>query len=102
MKKIKAGIVSVLLICCILCSPINLICAANKENTDSEQIADAKRGIVEIETGFSKENGKFYKMKHGSGFLVCNSKDEGVFIVTNTSKVTLSEKQKRNIVKNIK
>ena len=42
MKKIKAGIVSVLLICCILCSPINLICAANKENTDSEQIADAK------------------------------------------------------------
>lgn len=99
MKKIKAGIVSVLLICCILCSPINLICAANKENTDSEQIADAKRGIVEIETGFSKENGKFYKMKHGSGFLVCNSKDEGVFIVTNTSKVTLSEKQKKEYCK---
>lgn len=99
MEEIKTGIAAFFMICCIVCSPADFIYAANNESVASEQITDAKNGIVEIQAGFCAESGKFYQMKHSSGFLVCNSKEKGIYIVTNTSKVTLSAKQKKKYCK---
>lgn len=64
---------------------------AYAETTDP--IGDAKNGIVEIVSGFSDREGNFFKMKSGSGFLICNT--EGMtYIVTNYSIVHNSSEEK--------
>jgi S1-C subfamily serine protease len=60
----------------------------------TDQIGNAKNGIVEIFSGFQKEDEKFYKMKHASGFVVSNQDDQAYIVTTyDTTKNTESEKR---------
>lgn len=68
------------------------------EEVASEQITDGKKGILEIQAGIIAKNGKFYAIKHSSGFLVSNSSD-GVYVVTTNKTVALTRKQKKKFCK---
>lgn len=89
-----------ILLCLAMCIYINLNdrCMIKAEDVASEQITDAKKGILEIQSGIVAKNGEFYAIKNSSGFLVSNSSD-GVYVVTTNKAVTLTAKQKKKFCK---
>lgn len=54
--------------------------AAKKESP----VETAKNGIVEIQSGFTDSEGKFWRMQYGSGFLVSNTQGSTVIITNNS------------------
>lgn len=91
-------IIKVLLISmiAIFCIPLS----ANAETTAAEGITveGAKNGIVEIHTGYTDQNGKFYRVKHTSGVVISNL-EESAYLLTTTHSVTLSEKEEKKFRK---
>lgn len=65
----------------------------NATASAEEPVSDARKGIVEVYSGFSDQEGTFYRMKHGSGFLICND-EKGTFIVTNHTILKNSREEK--------
>lgn len=57
-----------------------------------------KNGIVELYSGISDTNDKFYKVKNCTGFIVSNS-DSECYIVTTYSGIKISSKEKTNCLK---
>lgn len=51
------------------------------------QMVRAEAGIIEVQSGFIDEKGRFWQMKSGSGFLIAN-KESATYIVTNCSSVS--------------
>lgn len=76
-----------ILLLAYLSLPINVAVSAE------EPVSDASKGIVEVYSGFSDQEGTFYRMKHGSGFLICND-EKGTFIVTNHTILKNSREEK--------
>lgn len=66
---------------------------ANAAANSGDPVSDAKKGIVEIYSGFTDQEGAFHRMKYGSGFLVCND-EKGTVIVTNHSILESSRQEK--------
>lgn len=72
---------------------------AQEETVPREDvIGEAKKGIVEVLSGFTDGNGKFYKMKSASGFLISNG-ENGAFIVTNAGILKSTNKEKKAFCK---
>lgn len=59
-----------------------------------ELLGEAKKGIVEILSGFTDCNGKFHKMKSASGFLISNG-ENGAYIVANSGILKSTAKEKK-------
>lgn len=79
-KKISFKI-WLLAICLIgILSPVKALAA-------DMQTADASAGIIEVQSGFMDEAGRFWKMKSASGFLIAN-KENGTYIITNCATVS--------------
>ena len=76
---------------------ICVICLQNIETSMAkvDPIGDAKSGIVEVYSGFTSESGKFYNMKHSSGFVVSNQQNQA-YIVTTYATVKNSENEKES------
>lgn len=98
MRQIKKYIGILLILAVCICTNFNERCVIQAEDVASEQITDAKKGILEIQSGIVAKNGEFYAIKNSSGFLVSNSSD-GVYVVTTSKTVTLTAKQKKKFCK---
>lgn len=59
-----------------------------------DRIGAAKKGIVEVLSGFADGNGTFRKMKSASGFLISNG-ENGAIIVTNAGILKSTKKEKK-------
>ena len=84
----------VILLCFCLC------CILEKKNiyAQTDPLQEAKQGIVEIYSGFTVDDGTFYKMKHASGFVICNQ-DSNTYVITNGSSLKSSEEEKKSYCK---
>ncbi|MCR4801668.1 MAG: FHA domain-containing protein [Lachnospiraceae bacterium] len=92
--KLRKRIYVTWAIICLIIS--NVICGLNgyaKGNTE-QQLTDVKSGIVKVQAGIEDDNGNFYVLKSCSGFVVSNTGEDGVYIVTNSSGITLTEQEK--------
>lgn len=65
---------------------------------ETDPVAEIKNSVVEIQTGISLSNGKFYPVKNASGFLISND-SEGVYVITANHSVTLTQKEKKRFCK---
>ncbi len=74
--------------------------ASSQEDLKSTEdpVADVKNSVIEVQSGISLSNGKFYIMKSGCGCLVSND-SEGVFVVTANHIVNITEKEKKRFCK---
>lgn len=98
MRQVKRYIGILLFLAMCICTNLNDRCMIKAADVASEQITDAKKGILEIQSGIVAKNGEFYAIKNSSGFLVSNSSD-GVYVVTTNKTVTLTAKQKKKFCK---
>lgn len=98
MRQVKRYIGILLFLTMCICTNLNDRCMIKAADVASEQITDAKKGILEIQSGIVAKNGEFYAIKNSSGFLVSNSSD-GVYVVTTNKTVTLTAKQKKKFCK---
>lgn len=80
-----------LILCCFAC----LTCISQYKNVKAkaDPINSAKKGIIEIYSGFEDDAGNFHKMKNSSGFVVASS-DERSYVITNYDTVKNSKREK--------
>jgi S1-C subfamily serine protease len=96
-KKEKNWIIRWIGLFCFLC--INcLFLGVSVHAQEEDPINQAKQGIVEIYSGFTVDNGKFYQMQNASGFVICNDVNRA-YIVTNYNTVKNSNKKKKKYCK---
>lgn len=70
----------------------------NNECRAEDKIMLAKNGIVEIQSGYTNQDGKFFPVKRCSGFLINNS-DNTVYIITTYSGITITENEEKQFYK---
>lgn len=106
MYRVRKLFLTFLLLFCTLCINIKYVTATEKENVNNQEdmetkkdpVADVKNSVIEVQSGISLSNGKFYVMKSGCGCLVSND-PEGVFVVTANHIVSITEKEKKRFCK---
>lgn len=95
-----------MLVFCIFFTGTKYITATETDSASSQEdlkstedpVADVKNSVIEVQSGISLSNGKFYIMKSGCGCLVSND-SEGVFVVTANHIVNITEKEKKRFCK---
>ncbi|MDO5411621.1 MAG: FHA domain-containing protein [Lachnospiraceae bacterium] len=91
-NRITGRIAAVLLVCLLWIGNTGVIYSSAEEKSDP--ITEVKKAIVEVYSGFVNQNGKFYKMKSASGFVVA-AEDSQSYILTNYDILVNSEKSKK-------
>lgn len=93
----KRKLFALLLIAAFLSCPGNV--SADEEDVKTQDaIAEAKKGIAKIFSGFTDKEGNYWNMKSGSGFLISNAEGE-TYIVTNSSVIQNSKEEKQEYCK---
>ena len=62
------------------------------------EVADARKGIIEVQSGFTDAKDNFREMKSGSGFLIRNEQNE-TYIITNHTVVANSVSEMKKYCK---
>lgn len=91
-------IIHKILIKSLLLASMSILLCVNTVDAKEDVIQNAKNSIVEIYSGFTGENGKFYKLKNASGFVVSNY-DSQAYIVTTFDVIQNSEKKIKSYCK---
>lgn len=82
----------------LLLTVVMFFAIPNSECRADDRIMSAKKGIVEIQSGYTNQDGKFFSVKNCSGFLINNS-DNNVYIVTVYSGITITENEEKAFYK---
>lgn len=93
MKQKILKVMTGLLLMAIMC-----LASQNNECRADDRMMTAKKGVVEIQSGYTNQDGKFFPVKNCSGFLINNS-DNNVYIVTIYSGITITEKEEKAFYK---
>ena len=87
--KVMAGLLLMVTMC---------LAGQNNECRADDRMMTAKKGVVEIQSGYTNQDGKFFPVKNCSGFLINNS-DNNVYIVTTYSGIIITEKEEKAFYK---